>query len=283
MNRSAHAHPRPLHFMNLFRFLRGKWKQLQAARARAAALAGVNESTLASALNDWSRSLRDPTGFYLDCHRYFHLCLDPKLRSHRAYFNEKRRGFGEDAFHVQWWLLFQKFRPRNFLEIGVYRGQTLSLAALLQQECDCPGLIAGISPFLPAGDSVSKYRDDIDYEADTRKNFAHFRCPEPTLVRAYSTDLKALAFLRSEVWDCIYIDGNHDYPVAQADWDHCAAQVRPGGLIVLDDAALQTAFAPPPFATAGHPGPSQLAREIDPAQFVEILRVGHNRTFQKVG
>jgi hypothetical protein len=169
------------------------------------------------------------------------------------------------------------------LEIGVYRGQTLSLAALLQKEFRCSGIVAGISPFLPAGDSVSTYRGDIDYEADTRNSFAHFHCPEPKLLRAFSTDAAALAFLRSETWDCIYIDGNHDYEVARADWDHCAAQVRPGGLIVLDDSALHTAYSPPSFATAGHLGPSQVAREIDRGHFVEILRVGHNRTFQRAG
>jgi hypothetical protein len=269
--------------MSILRFLRGRWHDFQAALARRAALADADPKRVVAALEDWSGSLQEPTAYYLDCHRFFHLCLDPKFRAHRAYFTQERRGFGEDAFHTQWWLLFRQFRPRNFLEIGVYRGQTLSLAALLQREFECAGLLAGISPFLPAGDSVSKYREDIDYEADTRKNFAHFQCPEPTLVKAFSTDEAALAFLRSETWDCIYIDGNHDYPVATADWEHCAAQVRPGGLIVLDDSALKTAYAPPAFATAGHPGPSRLAQEIDPREFVEILRVGHNRTFQKVG
>ena len=269
--------------MSILRFLRGRWHNFRAARSRRAVLAGINPAPLTAALADWSRSLQDPTGFYLDCHRYFHFCLDPGFRDHRSYFTLERRGFGEDALHVQWWLLFQKFRPQKFLEIGVYRGQTLSLAALLQREFACEGIVAGISPFLPAGDSVSKYREDIDYEADTRKNFSHFRCPEPTLVRAFSTDEGAHSFVRSQTWDCVYIDGNHDYEVARADWELCAPQVRPGGLIVLDDSALQTAYLPPPFATGGHPGPSQLAREIDHGQFVEILRVGHNRTFQKVG
>ena len=80
----------------------------------------------------------------------------------------------------------------------------------------------------------------------------------------------------------IYIDGNHDYPVARADWELCAAQLSPGGIIVLDDAGLGTAFRPPAFATGGHPGPSRLAQEIDRRAFAEILQVGHNRVFQKV-
>jgi hypothetical protein len=44
------------------------------------------------------------------------------LREPRHYFNQCRRGFGEDAFHAMWFLLFRQFRPVSFLEIGVYRG-----------------------------------------------------------------------------------------------------------------------------------------------------------------
>jgi hypothetical protein len=36
------------------------------------------------------------------------------------------------------------------------------------------------------------------------------------------------------------------------------------------------------FATAGHPGPTRLAGEIDRKKFREILQVGHNRVFQKL-
>jgi hypothetical protein len=70
--------------------------------------------------------------------------------------------------------------------------------------------------------------------------------------------------------------------VAKADWDLCAPRVRPGGVLVLDDSALGTDYHPPTFATAGHPGPSRLASEIDGASFCEVLRVGHNRVFRKL-
>jgi hypothetical protein len=62
----------------------------------------------------------------------------------------------------------------------------------------------------------------------------------------------------------------------------CAARTRKGGLIVLDDSASLTSYDPPAFATAGHPGPSQLAEEIDRSVFREVLRVGHNRVFEKL-
>src|SRR5687767_10257130 len=65
--------------------------------------------------DDWARSLTDPTSFYLDCFRYFHRALPADLKAHRRYFTRAKRGFGEDAFHTMWFLLFREFRPRSFL------------------------------------------------------------------------------------------------------------------------------------------------------------------------
>lgn len=261
-------------------FVKSLFFPARSRRARAAVLS--TGAPAEDALDDWSRSLRDPTGYYLDCFRWFHFRLAEPLRAHRAYFTAEQRGFGEDAFHVMWWLLFRRFAFREFGEIGVYRGQTLSLAAMLQRDLGIAGNVTGISPFDGAGDSVSRYRPKIDYHADVLANFAHFGLPQPVLVRAYSTDPAALDVLRSRAWDCLYIDGNHDYEVARADWDHCAAVVRPGGVIVFDDSACGTEYRAPIFATAGLPDPSRIAAEIDPAQFREILRVGHNRVFEKI-
>lgn len=253
-----------------------QWRSKQALRKV------VAQEAVFSALEDWDRSLSDPTGYYLDCVRFFHGPQFPEeLKKHRRYFLQDQRGFGEDAFHVMWWMLFREIRPKSFLEIGVYRGQTLSLAALLQRTLGIEGFVTGISPFCPAGDSVSNYREHLDYLQETRLNFSAFGLPAPELVRAYSTDQIATNRIRQEVWDAVYIDGNHDYEVAKADWSVCSVSVRSGGIIALDDSALATAYNPPRFATAGHPGPSRLATEIDATGFREILRVGHNRVFQK--
>ena len=235
-----------------------------------------------SSLKDWGRSLSDPTSYYLDCVRYFHSPHFPdELKQHRQYFLQDQRGFGEDAFHVMWWMLFREMRPKRFLEIGVYRGQSISLAALLHRTLRIDGSVTGISPFSPAGDSVSTYRANLDYLQDTQLNFRAFDLPIRELLRAYSTDPIAIDRVRQETWDVIYIDGNHDYEIAKADWSVCSASIQSGGIIVLDDSALGTAYRPPRFATAGHPGPSQLAAEIGAASFQEILRVGHNRVFKK--
>lgn len=266
--------------MSLLRYVRGVVHKRRAGWQKRAVLRDKPPARLDRA--DWPESLRDPTDFYLKCFRAFHTLLPEELRRHRGYFTQNRRGFGEDAFHVMWLLLFQEFKPRLFLEIGVYRGQTLSLAALLQRQFNCQGEIVGISPFCGAGDSVSKYLTGLDYLEDTKENFRHFALPTPNLVKALSTDPTAQLTIASRRWDCVYIDGNHDYEIAKKDWDCCSRNLNRGGLIVLDDSSLTTSYKAPLFATAGHPGPSELARQIkDSSDFSEILQVGHNRVFQR--
>jgi hypothetical protein len=181
-----------------------------------------------------------------------------------------------------WFLLQNEFTLKQFLEIGVYRGQTISLISLLHRIHGTGCAVAGISPFSAAGDSVSRYRDGIDYLEDTLSNFRAFSLAEPELLRAYSTDPESVKMIHSRPWDCIYIDGNHDYQVASIDCANSMEALRPGGLLVFDDSALTTGFAPPRFASKGHPGPSRLAAELDRSRFKEILQVGHNRVFQKL-
>jgi Methyltransferase domain len=230
----------------------------------------------------WEQSLKDPTAFYLDCFRYFCLRLPPLIREHRAYFKSEGRGFGEDALHTLWFLLFQEFKPATFLEIGVFRGQTLSLAALLSRYNKTECKITGISPFSSAGDRVSKYATQVDYLSDTLLNFEHFQLPKPELIKAYSTDPEAVRRIRETSWDMIYIDGSHDYEVVCKDWDVCSESLKVGGVVVLDDSGLSSPYTPPMFATGGHPGPSQKASELDRTRFQEILQVGHNRVFLKL-
>lgn len=255
-----------------------KWARPRAKR-RILKQAGPVKITRA----DWDRSLTQPTEFYYDCFRFFHQRLPVEIKEHRSYFWDTRRGFNEDTMHVMWYFLFEEFKPKNFLEIGVYRGQTISLAALLSRRNGVSCLVQGISPFSGADDSLCTYPKDIDYMQDTLSHFEHFGLPAPELLRAYSTDSEAVAMIRSVPRDLIYIDGNHDYEVVVKDWEVCAQSTRPGGIIVMDDSNSNTAYRPPNFATAGLPDPSRFVQEIDRKQFREILQVGHNRVFQRIG
>jgi SAM-dependent methyltransferase len=266
--------------MNPLKWAKGNFIRWRANRARQQLVSGDLIKTIDP--EDFATSLRDPDSYYCRAFQDFHRTIPKELRAHRAYYSIDRRGFGEDAFHTMWWRLVREFKPESFLEIGVYRGQVVSLIALLSKLEGKSCEITGISPFSSAGDSVSKYRNDLDYREDTLAHFRYHQLPEPTLVNAYSTDPEALSVIGSRQWDMIYIDGNHDHDVVVKDWNACSEAVKPGGIIILDDSGLTTAYQPPLFATGGHPGPSRLATEIDRSRFEEILQVGHNRVFRKL-
>ena len=265
---------------NFLKSAKGGYLRWLAHRAKGKLISG--DLIMAVEPEHFASSLSDPDSYYRRAFQDFHRTIPEELRAHRAYFGIDMRGFGEDAFHTMWWRLARQFQPESFLEIGVYRGQVISLIALLSRLGGTDCALTGISPFSSAGDSVSSYRNDLNYLEDTLTHFRHFGLPEPTLIKALSTDPEALAAIRSRHWDMIYIDGNHDYDVVVKDWEACSYAVRPGGIIVLDDSGLNTAYHPPAFSTGGHPGPSRLASEIDPKRFREILQMGHNRVFQKV-
>jgi hypothetical protein len=232
-------------------------------------------------LSDIQKLNLSRTASYFYCDYYFSHFLPETIRRHRKYFSTDGRGFGEDAFHTMWFLLFQEFRPANALEIGVYRGQTITLWKLLAQHFAFECKVACISPFTSVGDSVSEYKTSVDYHADVISNHQEFQLPLPEIFKGLSNSLGAESFIRLRQWDVIYIDGNHDYQVARHDWNLCSSALAPRGLVVLDDSSLGTDFVPPVFSTAGHPGPSKVAVEIDRSQFDEIFAVGHNRVFQR--
>lgn len=244
-------------------------------------LSRTNKSVLVNPAN-WDNSLINPTEFYLDAFRFFYFNLPSKIREHKYYFNKKARGFGEKAFHTMWYLLYNKYNFKNFLEIGIYRGQIICLLGLVSKMKNKEITINGISPFDNSADTVSNYIQ-IDYLEDVYKNFEKFSLDLPLLTKAFSTDQIAKDVISSTLWDCIYIDGSHEYEIAKKDWLICSQYVKVGGIIVMDDSSLFTKFNPPFFAFKGHPGPSKVADEIiENANFKEILRVGHNRVFERI-
>jgi len=232
---------------------------------------------------NWERSFSDPFNFYLNCYRFFKKSLPKNYKVHREYFSLNNRGFGSDAHHTMWYFLFKNFKFKNFLEIGVYRGQVISYFALMQKNYDLSQNVFGISPFESIGDSVSNYISELNYEQDVLINFNHFHLEVPNLVKAYSTDNVAKTLFESKKWECIYIDGNHDYEIATKDWEISAANLKVNGLIVMDDASLYCKDNLPNMVKfRGHPGPSKVVNEIDKNVFIEIVRLGHIRVYKKV-
>jgi len=264
-------------------------------------LTPIRENRIARARKEWARCLpeldqelsfsgaiqrfQDPNTLYRHMHQYYLYRCPQIIRDHRSFFSQNARGFGEDAMHAMWWLFMLERKPIRCLEIGVYRGQVISLWALiakyLHRSCD----IHGISPFSALGNSVishyGHYVKGIDYYADVLANHDRFQLPYPTLVKSLSTDPVATAHIAARAWDLIYIDGSHDYEIVLADYQLCRQHLAPGGVIVLDDAAAFTDYRPPPFAFAGHPGPSRVATENAMKEMRFLGGIGHNLLFER--
>lgn len=201
--------------------------------------------------------------------------LPDEVKEHRRYFSEKR-GFGEDAFHTMWYMLFNEFRPSSALEIGVYQGQVITLWKLLSKTLGFECRVSCISPFSSAGDSTSRYASK-DYLSLTEENHKKFGLDLPDMCRCLSTEKQAELFVAGRKFDLVYIDGNHDYEVVKSDFELCLPTIVPGGLLVLDDSAIGTSYVPSSDSFSGHQGPSRLASELS---LEEIFSAGHNRVFQ---
>jgi predicted O-methyltransferase YrrM len=232
--------------------------------------------------SDAVKKYEDRNTLYAYMHHYLiHLAPDA-IREHRRYYSQNGRGYGEDAFHAMWWMLLQEYKPKLALEIGVYRGQVTSLMGLVATMCQYDCEVHGISPFSPAADGVSSYRDDVDYLQDTLASNRLFGLPDPFFLQVLSTDAAAIKHIKSRKWDLIYIDGNHDYEVVLNDYDVCCNALAEGGLLVMDDSSLYTDYAPPRFAFAGHPGPSRVAQERAFKDLRFLGGVGHNNVFMRI-
>lgn len=225
----------------------------------------------------------DPNELYAYMHHYHHHFCPKEIQKHRKFFDMNQRGFGEDAFHAMWWLLFQEYKPHNCLEIGVYRGQTISLWSLIAKMLNFSSSIVGISPMTSIGDTVSCYPEEINYEEDIINNFDHFKLKHPKLIQAYSTDERAIKEIETTKWDLIYIDGSHDFDIALQDYLHCKENLSKPGLLIFDDSSLGSNYKPLKFSFAGHPGPSRICNEYAMREMKFLGGIGHINIFQRKG
>jgi len=202
------------------------------------------------------------------------------LWKHNWYFKQSARGFGEPAFHAAWLQVFEDFKPKKCLEIGVYRGQTISLWSLLSKKMGFDCNIFGITPLAAVGDSVSQYLE-IDFAADIQLNFDQFKLKSAVIFNQLSTTKEATEFIANGEWNLIYIDGSHDYKDVLSDYLNAVSGLALNGLIVMDDSSLFLEQVKGYGAFQGHPGPSKICVEYASVQLEHVLSVGHLNFFRK--
>ncbi len=214
----------------------------------------------------------------------------PWLKEHRDFVVANRHGYGNRAFHWLWKLLVDEMpEDFKFLEIGVFKGSTLSLVNLCAEKLKKPCICIGVTPL----DSTDGHPES-DYLMDIHTIHNAFRLNAKgnwNIIKGLSTDrdvfTKVYAF---RPYDMVYIDGGHDYETVSSDLAQYAGMVRDGGYLIVDDAGtfldlpndICQSYTEPKFPCHGILSVSSAVQEalVGNPFFREVLNVGHVRVFK---
>ncbi len=231
----------------------------------------------------------------------------PFLLRHRRHIEANRLGFGDAAFHYLWYLIIQQIAAKcdqpKLLEIGVYKGQVISLWQLLAAELQLNLDISAISPLegnpLPQSPWVRRWQQlvkpalrwdidagniypDDDYRLCIEQLFREFHLDlsKIQLTQGYSNDSAIIETYRDRSFSLIYIDGDHTYEGVKSDIENYAPLVEEHGFLVMDDASY---YRPGSVFWKGHEPVSRACELLLPMMgFANVLNVGHNRVYQRV-
>jgi len=229
------------------------------------------------------------------------------LKAHRDWVEQNSWGFGDRAFHYMWYLLLRDDvlnRPNpKLLEIGVYKGQVVSLWALISNQLRSSASITAVSPFESTKPWFAEnvvlerlirvisrlYREDVrsanlyesgNYLDSVHQIFRQFSLSEANIffLRGYSQDDHIYHQLEHQRFDLIYIDGGHRYEQVAQDLTNYSRLVGTSGYLVLDDASCKQ---PGKKFWKGHESVSRAVDDWGAPGFRNVLNVGHNRVFRR--
>ena len=224
------------------------------------------------------------------------------LNEHRGFIETNKYGFGDKAFHWMWYLIISHLAQRNpqiqALEIGVFKGQVVSLWQLIANKIGSNIDIVGISPFEGNFTAPANFLGKIKLRIQARINrgnlyqnedylqlvtllFERFNLSMENvrLIKGYSNDVSIYSQLDSASLDLLYIDGDHSYQGSLSDIKNYGPKLKPGGLLVMDDASF---YLPGNGFYKGYKSVADACAILPQLGFSNILNVGHNRVFRKI-
>ncbi len=126
---------------------------------------------------------------------------------------------------------FARWKDRlDYLEIGAYEGRNLAFMDWL-----LPGQVSAtvIDPWFDEGlNPEEKYHA---VEPRFQRNAAKFGFETLNVIKGFSTYELPRMLERGDAFDLIYVDGTHTALGVMVDLCFCAAMLRVGGLMILDD------------------------------------------------
>lgn len=231
---------------------------------------------------------------------------EKSLADHRRFIEKNKMGFGDAAFHAMWALILKEAVVRHkkvrVLEIGVFKGQVISLWALLAKTHNWPIEITAITPLkgtpLPKNKMLqkikwiisTKYRERVknndfykeeNYEEIIKAVFKRFTLEYSNIriLKGFSTDQKVIREAKDLQFEILYVDGDHTFDGALHDFQVFGSKVVKGGWLVADDAGCAL---PGTRFWKGHEAVSRAVEILPTLGFKNVFNVGHNRVFEKV-
>lgn len=131
----------------------------------------------------------------------------------------------------------KKLQPKNYLEIGVWKGR--SMALVLKASCQTKGFGIDTWAFHAGFENLTP--------KDLMKNFQDLELPNlPTLLSGKSSEKLPEHWERDEIpqlFQLILVDGDHNYEAAQKDLELCFLHLDKGGVLVFHDTVLHPYLA----------------------------------------
>lgn len=233
-----------------------------------------------TSISSLTKAWKDEEEFHREVNETF-ACLTnevPELKELRDWVEANVWGFGERSFYWMWKLLVDEMPEYfNFMEIGVFRGQILTLIGLLAKNKKHNRV--AISPF----DSTDGYWES-DYYADVMTLEQKFNPGGRPLIifKGLSSDPNILKDLKDNKVNLLYIDGGHSEEVVKLDLENYTPLLIKGGYLVIDDSAVNLNL--PNGYFRGHESVTKAVEEFmkDNKDFTHLFNVVHNRVWKKL-
>lgn len=213
----------------------------------------------------------------------------PMLKAHRDWVVQNNWGYGNRAFHWMWFLLIKEMPlDFKFLEIGVFKGQIISLVSMLNFFHSKNGKVFGITPLSKSGDKYATH-PDINYYEAIQFIYSQFNLDgnDLSIIEGFSNNQNVINMAEKEgPFDLVYIDGSHDYEVVCSDIINYSKMIKKGGYLILDDASCNLNI-PDGLIRLNWRGLPDVCRAVSDTiekdiNFDHCFAIGHNRIFQKI-